>query len=198
MFDDWIDKFLQRLLLVALMPNVLVWGFWEIGIDNSRNPLWFGLIGPYWFLEKMLVAFALSGVVLFLLWKALQFVPPIIDSLIRLQQEWRATKSAAYFEHENKRMLAELTAESQARQAAFKALPIEEQREIERERQERGQARQLERQKAHEESLRRELAKAEQLKREKEAAAERKRAIENTPEFQRQRALRQFTGGGGR
>ena len=40
MFDEWLEKFFQRLLVVALIPNVLVWGFWEVGIDNDRNPLW--------------------------------------------------------------------------------------------------------------------------------------------------------------
>lgn len=47
----------RRLIVVSLIPNVLVLGFAMSGISNKNNFLWASLIGPYWWLEKTVVAF---------------------------------------------------------------------------------------------------------------------------------------------
>lgn len=48
---------LRRLLVVLFLPNVLVWGFAEVGIDNQYNPMWVALVGPYWWIEKTIFKF---------------------------------------------------------------------------------------------------------------------------------------------
>ncbi len=44
----------QRLIVVLFLPNILVWGFAEIGIDNKYNFLWTHFVGPYWSIEVFL------------------------------------------------------------------------------------------------------------------------------------------------
>ncbi len=49
------EPILQRLLVVSLLPNVLVLGFTISEINTNSNFLWRNLIGPYWFIEKIVL-----------------------------------------------------------------------------------------------------------------------------------------------
>lgn len=98
---DLIKLFLEfpvfrRLLVVFLLPNVLVFGFAEIGIDNNKNFLWYNLVGPYWFLEKAVVC------VLFLLLAA-TILAPIFQKISVVTFNFIAEAFARYKKHkENK------------------------------------------------------------------------------------------------
>lgn len=52
----------QRLIVVLLLPNLLVWGFAEVGIDNKYNFLWTHFVGPYWSIEVFLFDVACYGI----------------------------------------------------------------------------------------------------------------------------------------
>ena len=52
----------QRLIVVLFLPNILVWGFAEVGIDNKYNFLWNHFVGPYWSIEVFLFKVACYGI----------------------------------------------------------------------------------------------------------------------------------------
>lgn len=47
-------EFFRRCIVILILPNVLVWGFAEVGIDNEYNFLWSFFINPYWEIETFL------------------------------------------------------------------------------------------------------------------------------------------------
>ena len=54
-------EFFRRCIVILLLPNILVWGFAEVGIDNKYNFLWSFFINPYWELECFLFKIIFYG-----------------------------------------------------------------------------------------------------------------------------------------
>jgi hypothetical protein len=54
-------SFVRRLIIVLFLPNVLVWGFNEVGIANKRNFLWNSFVGPYWAAEVFIFKVVFYG-----------------------------------------------------------------------------------------------------------------------------------------
>ena len=191
--DVFNSDFFKRLAFIALVPNVLVWGFNEIGIATDRHPLWRYLVGPYWHAEVFLVKFTLFCAVAFCVWQVgAVLLPPL--------SEWlRERLSESHHENEELRLQniqEERSRECQAmvsrEKARFEALPQAEREQIIQEREERALARKQEQQREYEEFERIKREKAAQI----EAEALRQQAILNSAEGKRKRALRDFTGGG--
>lgn len=192
MDTDIFNRFFQRLLVVALLPNILVWGFCEVGIDNDRNPLWFGLIGPYWRLEKLLGLTLLLVAGGFLLWIGLQLV---LATIVKSTEDSQGSLSEVNYRREQTRKREEFEAEEWAKAKAYQALPKEEQDRINRERLEQVDLRWQQHMLECENKKLQQLAEDQWIRKEREAEIARRQTIQNSPDYQRRKALRDFTGG---
>jgi hypothetical protein len=121
---------LRRLLVVLFLPNVLVWGFGQIGIDNQYNPVWVALVGPYWWLEKTIFKI--------IFWTAaIAVVVLIVIQIVRFVGQCLASPAPPPTEPEHKITVLEPIGPFHAayevyqrQQQAFQALPLSEQLEI--------------------------------------------------------------------
>ena len=191
--DVFNSDFFKRLAVLALLPNVLVWGFNEVGIATDRHPLWRYLVGPYWHAEVFLVKFTLFCAVAFCVWHIGAFLlPPLAEWLRERLSESHDENEYLRLQDIQEERNRECRAMASREKERFEALPQEERERIIREREERALARKLERQRAYEEFERAKQEKAAQI----EAEALRQQVILNSAESKRKRALRDFTGGG--
>jgi hypothetical protein len=191
---------LKRTIVVALMPNILVWGFWMSGIDNNRHFLWRGLIGPYWFLEKTVCGIAGIGALVFVGWKVWEGLEPVIVGVIEAYHEnrrqWENTRQDRIFEAERQAKETRLKQERDERERQFLALPeAERNRIIDEKRRAEEEKKRL----AHEQYLEHVRNEEARLKLEADAKAKeqaRREAIANSPDTKRRKALEDITGGG--
>ncbi|MEI7973258.1 MAG: hypothetical protein WCH11_02705 [Bdellovibrio sp.] len=188
---------LRRLIVVLFLPNVLVWGFVEVGIDNKYNPMWLALVGPYWWLEKIIFKFAFWGAtsaVVILVFARLvsilgKVATPVAPPAAESEQKVTILKSDpnAYFDKAYEILLQQ--------QQAFKALPLSEQLEIKKQ-----QAAESILLKAQWEKETAHIIKAKELRRnEKESELLRTRGNHTppaSPEDAKRNALRDITGRG--
>jgi len=191
---------LKRTIVVALMPNILVWGFWMNGIDNDRHFLWRGLIGPYWFMEKTVFVIAGIGVLIFVGWKVWEGLAPVIAAAIQDYQEhshqWEIARQDREFEAERHAEANRLKQERDERERQFLALPEAERNRIIIEKRRREEEK---RRLAHEQYLEHVRNEEARLKLEADAKAKeqaRHAAIANSPDTKRRKALEDITGGG--
>lgn len=188
---------LRRLLVVLFLPNILVWGFGQVGIDNKYNPVWVALVGPYWWLEKILFKFAFwtaaIAVVVLILIQIMRFVRHRLTSAAPTSEvpEHKVTilepDPNANFENAYEILLRQ--------QQAFDAMPLNEQLEFKRR-----QAAESLLLKAQWEKETAHIIKAKELRR-KEEEAELLRNSGNhsppaSPEDAKRNALRDITGRG--
>ncbi len=191
---------LKRTIVVALMPNILVWGFWMNGIDNDRHFLWRGLIGPYWFMEKTVFVIAGIGILLFVGWKIVEGLAPVIVAAIEgyheNRRQWENARLDREFEAERQAEATRLRQEAEERERQFLALPeAERNRIINEKRRQEEEKRRL----AHEQYLEHVRQEQARLKLEAETKAKeqaRREAIANSPDTKRRKALEDITGGG--
>jgi ABC-type multidrug transport system fused ATPase/permease subunit len=193
--DDGFNNFLVKLVIVLLLPNVLVWGFWEVGINNNSNPLWLILVGPYWHIETYLVFAAMAIIAAGCALVVLFLATIAIESMLNIYGRWTEYRFELAQENQRASELAELRRMDLEKRLAFEALPEEEQERIRTKRQADTDARQRERQRQHDELENRRQEKEERLIKENELELERIRALENSPDYQRKKALRAFVGG---
>ncbi len=177
--------------MTALLPNVLVFGFFIGGIANDRNPIWRMTVGRYWALEVFLFKVAAFSLVVYLAMKALRSVlisirPDAADAVEESERQ-RAEQQREIEVAENKAYWArveKLRSESKAR---FDALPESEKKRLfEATRRQR------------EEDLR--IAEArrleeERVEQEKALDIERRRKLAASPEVKKKNAINDLIGG---
>ena len=122
---------LRRLLVVLFLPNILVWGFVEVGIDNHNNSIWVALVGPYWWLEKTIFKF--------LFWTAaIAVVVLIAIHIVRFVGQYLAASAHSIDKPEHKPTILEPVGTClqlsevylRQQQQAFGDLPLADQLEI--------------------------------------------------------------------
>jgi hypothetical protein len=194
------NTFLKRLCVAGLLPNVLVWGFWSIGIDNNYNLLWRLIVGPYWYLEKTLVIILGLCLLAFIGWKFIVAVWPTVEFGAQAVGEYlrrhEFERQNIAIERENAARLTILKAEDEERERQFLALPAAEQNRILAERQRVADERRSRAEAAYaEEQAKYKRAEDARLKVEADARATAE-AFKNSPEEMRKRAIREIIGGG--
>lgn len=190
----------KRTIVVFLMPNILVWGFWMSGIDNNHHFLWRGLIGPYWFLEQVVFGILVVGVLLFVAWKVWQGLSPLITAAIEDYQEqsrkWDLARQDREFEAERLVEQTRLKQESDERARQFLKLPETERKRIIDEKRRHEEEKRRMAQEQYLEHVRKENARKKAEANAIAKAQARRDAIANSPDTKRQKALEDLTGGG--
>jgi hypothetical protein len=189
------ENFLKRLIVVALLPNVLVWGFFEQGINHNSNPLWRFLVGPYWQLEVFLFYAVLAVIGLAAAVVLFGAIVTAAEYLWTGYQKWQDKKLVREMEKVREHELAGLERAQEIERLRFQALPEIERLRILGEKKRAADERQKERQLKIDELERCRQEKDAQAKREKELELQRIRELENSPDYQRKKALRGFVGG---
>ena len=77
--DLFKSDFLKRLLIVSLLPNVLIFGYWLNGFNNDASRLWVMFLGPYLNFEIYVFYFIIGSIALVDI--AYPIVVSIVDTL---------------------------------------------------------------------------------------------------------------------
>ena len=123
-------QFFQRLIVVFLLPNILVWGFAEVGIDNKHNFLWTHFVGPYWSFEVFLFKVVFYGGIAALAYSTITFIFRLWREIQNSEPAPRTHQPSGQFYNEDKPQAQTSSPVIAPVRAAPQPTPIQEQKPI--------------------------------------------------------------------